>query len=488
MMLKTVNDLSPGYVLLMNARVQKGFDILLAAAERLPHIPFVAVASQSNGEDALASVAAAGLRNVTIIERTDDTDTLYRKARVVLVPSYRFYETFSRVCIETQRYGLPVIGCDTGNVPFLLETSGLVLPNDPDLWAQEIGRLYADEAYFAARSERALENSKRYSQAAQQSDFDRLVTFTRSPILIGIGSGIGNMLHVGPMIRNVSRRLGQRVDLVVSEDHSESLFLLHDPEYVNAVHSLRPAILDKRYDTVFLTHSFGGTRVNFAADRIVWSRDWDLFVPGQSPHETIFNLEAAKELLGIDYEPEDIHAHYVSDIEYEWSDGPVIGIHGGSKGSYWASKRWTRFSQLVEALKERGYRVLSFGLSEEYVEGAEDMTGGTIEEMVLKMRGCSYFISNDSGLMNIANALGIPTVAIFGPTDPGTRAPLSPRSIVVAARTPCAPCEVTDRERFKSGECSCIDTIALAEVLDAFDRLLSRVLDESPQRKLSHPC
>ena len=42
------------------------------------------------------------------------------------------------------------------------------------------------------------------------------------------------------------------------------------------------------------------------------------------------------------------------------------------------------------------------------------------------MLDCSHFVSNDSGLMNIANALGIPTLALFAPTNDKTRLPLGP--------------------------------------------------------------
>ena len=60
-----------GYVLLANARADKGWYLLLEIAARLPDQSFVAIASQSDASAALVDVAQRGLRNVQILERTD---------------------------------------------------------------------------------------------------------------------------------------------------------------------------------------------------------------------------------------------------------------------------------------------------------------------------------------------------------------------------------------------------------------------------------
>lgn len=470
-----MTELPENYALLVNARPDKGFDLMIEVAALCTSIPFVAIASQSDRDEALQTVAQAGLRNVTIIGRTEDMGALYERSHVVLVPSYRFLETFSRVCIEAQRHGKPVLGADRGNVPRLLDISGTVLPEDPKAWAARLRELYGDEDAYADASRAATQNAARYSKADQNLAFDRIVSAVRAPTLIAIGSGIGNMLHVGPMIRNVARRTGRPVDLVVSQDHSESLFLLQRAGLVNEVHTLHGAIMNRHYETIFITHSFGSARLPFSGDRVIRSRDWSIFEPGFSPHETVFNLDAARELLGIDYDPEDIQTHYVGDLDYLWQDGPVVGLHGGSKSGYWSAKRWPGFPELAARLTERGFRVISFGTPEEWVEGTEDMTGGTIEEMARAMRICSWFVSNDSGVMNLANALGIPVLSLFAPTEVATRAPLADRNTVVSVSRDCAPCEVKNRHAFKSGECNCIARIKVDEVLVAFDDMRARM-------------
>lgn len=468
------------YILLVNAKSDKGFNLLVDTAKAVPQARFLAVASQSDRTEADAAIRAAGIGNMRIIGHTNRMDILYSNARAVAVASYRFVETFSRVCIEAQRYGKPVLGSTIGNVPFLLKSSGVILPEAVEDWAAEVARIYEDQTYYQGLCDAARVNSERYGYKTQVAALGGMISTVSSGVLIGVGSGIGNMLHVAPMIRNISRRLGRKVDLVMTEDHKNSLFLLQNDEYVNAVYSVRQEVLRRKYDTVLITHSFGNARLPFQAKRVLYSRDWLNFEPGGEFHETIYNLEAAKALLGIPYDEEDVGGYYLGNFKYTPPPpGKIrIGIHGGSKDGFWRSKRWPGHSELAQRLQAKGYAVASFGIPEEYVPGTEDMTGGTISEMVEHMLGLHYFISNDSGLMNITNALGIPVMGLFAPTNPLTRGPIGPKSRWLAIEKDCSPCEVTKigRETFHSGNCACIAELSLDKVEAAVLQHMQHVL------------
>ncbi len=136
----------------VNTRADKGFGLTLDVAARLPEVRFVAVASQSSWDTAALLVAERGVRNVRLVRRFADMAPLYRRARAVLVPSFRFVETFSRAVVEAQRLGVPVVGADAGNVGRLLASSGTALPEDAAAWAAEVARLVGDDAHHAARS------------------------------------------------------------------------------------------------------------------------------------------------------------------------------------------------------------------------------------------------------------------------------------------------------------------------------------------------
>jgi ADP-heptose:LPS heptosyltransferase len=270
------------------------------------------------------------------------------------------------------------------------------------------------------------------------------------------------------MIRNIARRLKQRVDVVVAGDYSDLLFCVSNREYVNHAYLLNDDLLQRRYDTVFLSHSFGSLVPQFAARRVLESRKWETFGADHRLHEAEFNLAAAESLLGVPYDDDDVRGYYFGDFRYVPPQKFLVGLHGGSKGGIWSTKRWPHFAELAEYLKRRGVDVASFGTHDEYVPGTLDMTGGSIQEMATRMLRCSHFVSNDSGVMNTANALGIPLVALFGPTNAETRGPLSAASVALAVHKDCAPCEmhpVYRGEMFVSGECRCIGEISVDDVV-----------------------
>ena len=62
---------------------------------------------------------------------------------------------------------------------------------------------------------------------------------------------------------------------------------------------------------------------------------------------------------------------------------------------------------------------------------ARDLTGNDLRNAILALAAADVAVSNDSGLMHVAAALGTPTVGIFGPTSPWHWAPLNPIAATV---------------------------------------------------------
>jgi len=70
-----------------------------------------------------------------------------------------------------------------------------------------------------------------------------------------------------------------------------------------------------------------------------------------------------------------------------------------------------------------------------------DLTGKTsIAALPALLSQCHLFLGNDSGAMHVAAAVGLPVVAIFGPTDPHGTAPVTPRHTIVQQKPYCSPC------------------------------------------------
>jgi heptosyltransferase II len=132
------------------------------------------------------------------------------------------------------------------------------------------------------------------------------------------------------------------------------------------------------------------------------------------------------------------------------ADGrPVVALAPGAVGP---SKRWpsAAYAALTGKLIAAGCAVWVLGgpnergLAAEIVgdSGARDLTGPDLRDAVLALACASAAVSNDSGLLHIAAALGTPSIGIFGPTSPKLWAPLNPLAAVIetASALPCRPC------------------------------------------------
>jgi len=131
--------------------------------------------------------------------------------------------------------------------------------------------------------------------------------------------------------------------------------------------------------------------------------------------------------------------------------GPVIGISPGA--AYGNAKRWLpeRFAETAALL---AHPALVFGsaaergLCEQVAGGlgarglsAHNLAGETtLREFIDLAAACRLFLTNDSGAMHVASALGVPTVAVFGATDDTTTGPTGPLARVVRSHAECSPC------------------------------------------------
>jgi heptosyltransferase II len=131
---------------------------------------------------------------------------------------------------------------------------------------------------------------------------------------------------------------------------------------------------------------------------------------------------------------------------------PAVALAPGSVG---ASKRWTYYAETARLLVQQGLDVWVVGgpaekaLAAEIVaaggSGVRDLTGNDLRNGILAMAAAGVAISNDSGLMHVAAAIGTPTMGIFGPTSPQLWAPLNDLAATVQTKTmlPCQPCHRT---------------------------------------------
>jgi len=133
--------------------------------------------------------------------------------------------------------------------------------------------------------------------------------------------------------------------------------------------------------------------------------------------------------------------------------GPAaIGMSPGA--AYGSAKRWLpeRFAEAANTIaRETGASVAIFGSKGErelcasiaaaVTAPVRNFAGETtLAEFIDMAAACRVYLTNDSGGMHIASALGIPTVAIFGATNDVTTGPTGPLARVVREPVECSPC------------------------------------------------
>jgi heptosyltransferase-2 len=160
---------------------------------------------------------------------------------------------------------------------------------------------------------------------------------------------------------------------------------------------------------------------------------------------------------------------------------PVAALCPGAVGR---GKRWPteRFAELAKHLTSQGVAVWILGgpnetsLAKQIAEAGgaltRDLTGNDLRNAILALAAADITVSNDSGLMHVAAAIGTPTIGLFGPTSPRLWAPLNPLAAIIESEhpDPCPTCGRTgcDDVRHRSTE-----NISLARVAQAADRALA---------------
>jgi heptosyltransferase-2 len=191
--------------------------------------------------------------------------------------------------------------------------------------------------------------------------------------------------------------------------------------------------------------------------------------PGETPrHERYYYLELLRRAGILDALPD------VPEIRLEGRDlagaegarrfreagatGDVIGVSPGA--AFGTAKQWLpeRFAGAARQLAQQtGSAVALFGSGAErqlcqtiaeQLQTAGGVPGGvmnlagktSLREFIDYAAACRLFLTNDSGAMHIASALGTPCLTVFGSTDPTTTGPTGASALIVRESVDCSPC------------------------------------------------
>jgi heptosyltransferase II len=161
---------------------------------------------------------------------------------------------------------------------------------------------------------------------------------------------------------------------------------------------------------------------------------------------------------------------------------PVVALAPGAVGP---SKRWPAeyYADLTRSLLAHNVAVWVLGgpgekaLAQEIIgeTTARDLTGTDLRDAILALKTASVAVSNDSGLLHVAAALGTSSIGIFGPTSPALWAPLNPLAATIEPQVAldCRPCH---KPVCRLGHHRCMREVPADDVLAAVRRALVTAL------------
>jgi len=183
-------------------------------------------------------------------------------------------------------------------------------------------------------------------------------------------------------------------------------------------------------------------------------------------HQIEAHFDVLRETLGItriddwglemwlDQEAETAAERLWQEVFLDSAAMPVVGLNIGAS---WPTKRWPQeyFAELADRLLDLGYGIAFFGgpmdigLVEETLGLMKHSASrkvavftGRVSLLVLAalLKKCRVFVTNDSGPMHVAVAMGVPLVSMFGASPVIGFSPYNNISVVLKSSLPCHPC------------------------------------------------
>lgn len=310
-------------------------------------------------------------------------------------------------------------------------------------------------------------------------------------ILIRATNWVGDAIMALPALRAVRGRFPEATIAIVAQPYVADIYcgqeicdelIAYDPKGAHAVlggrERLTTQLRAQRFDVaLLLQNAFDAAWLVWRAgisERIGYARDGRSLlltkripVPKAGeipPHEQFYYLELLRRAGWIDSLPDEPYVRlYVGEGHRQAAEEtlaaagarrnvPRIAIGAGA--SYGSAKCWPpeRFADFLNRYRRHtDSDVIFFGTAAE--QQVSDMIAAGITGPVISLVGktaiadlpallsrCQLFVGNDSGAMHVAAAVGLPVVAIFGPTDPDGTSPITPHCTVVQEKPYCSPC------------------------------------------------
>ena len=218
--------------------------------------------------------------------------------------------------------------------------------------------------------------------------------------------------------------------------------------------------------------------------RVGWRGHWRRWLINQSPresiplgivHQTYKYLELAT-TLGAVVRAQFPAANSVTDRREQFRFGLCPGAE------YGPAKQWPHFAEVAQEIAARfPVHWVLFGTAGDGAIGAKitAMLGDkcvnrigqtTLEQLINELHDCDLLLTNDTGTMHLANLLRVPTVSIFGSTEPQRTGPLGQGHRIFRHHVECSPCFLRECPL----DFRCMAAVTSAEVITGIEQMMAR--------------
>ena len=151
-------------------------------------------------------------------------------------------------------------------------------------------------------------------------------------------------------------------------------------------------------------------------------------------------------------------------------------------GTVWETKHWGsgKFAEVARHFMQKGFAATLIGSRREravcaevaqLAPGAVNFAGETsLSELAALIRRSTICVTNDSGPMHLAVALGRPVASVFGPTDAIWIGPYRRKNAVLQANLPCSPCYLRQLSRCPHGH-ACMHDVSARAVIERMEAM-----------------